>query len=474
MNRPEIYQGAVPRAYDLLKGWRDAQKATDLAALDGIGGFTAAGVRPSEIGLTSLAPYNSLPLGNAAGLTTGLSGGLSAVVSGFAFYPTTNAFASGGTGVAANIGGGDAYVLAEPDEVDATIGAVSNPIGTGTLQQYPQGSYGGLTGESTIRAVQCIGPASTNSGSAPGQTRNAGQLLTGDFTAPASGFNAYLVYAVPQINDTTDSDDPNFSSTNALLPFYNSADPTSPLNGPAGSGSLLTTARESVVWIAVSTASAGATEAAAAGGLSVPSGCIPLYLIDVAAGDTTLHGVLAAGRVYAVGLGSGTPALTGSPVAPFLRGVTTQHHLGVPGSAPKIDGGAEWAPLSAVSNNGQDFTNFGALRRGSGTPTLTLNDTTDFSAAIFNSGIVKYDNAFVIELTAGTGATLNRSTPIVTITFGSAYAVAPAAVVCRGIDTGAAGVLEPTLSTSTTTVVLYLAGTTSTSAVYRFHFIVIG
>jgi hypothetical protein len=91
---------------------------------------------------------------------------------------------------------------------------------------------------------------------------------------------------------------------------------------------------------------------------SMPAGAQPLYIGYLQSTDSSINFA----HLWAVGLGSAptTGGASSFTQAPFLRGVTEQHHLGKLGSAPQIDGGVEWKPLSAVPNNGQRISNGGA------------------------------------------------------------------------------------------------------------------
>lgn len=224
--------------------------------------------------------------------------------------------------------------------------------------------------------------------------------------APASGSNWYIVFAVAAQLDATDPDDPSLGvgAANALLLYYNSANPNTPLSGPAGAGTLQATTRKAAGPNQTTTgmqptvaAGLKITSAMAATGTSTgvfngtkaatasldASGCaIPLYMIQVKAGDLSVQ----AAQVWQVGRGA-APSGTNSPLsdspnpaAPFLSGLLGQHHLGIAGSAPKIDGGVEWKPLSKVDNNGQQIVDVGATPAPS--PALTAGSRSQASPVV--------------------------------------------------------------------------------------------
>ncbi len=104
-----------------------------------------------------------------------------------------------------------------------------------------------------------------------------------------------------------------------ILPYYNSANPQVPLVGPGGDGTPQSTDRTGALAVQVL-----AGPAAPSGSQTTPAvvaGWIPAYVITVAYGQTTL--------------GSGNIAVHAQ--APFLASLTSRHHLGLPGTAPKID-----------------------------------------------------------------------------------------------------------------------------------------
>lgn len=108
--------------------------------------------------------------------------------------------------------------------------------------------------------------------------------------------------------------------------FYNSSNPASPLNGPDGLGAAINTIIAGVCHVSA------IDGAAATSGSAVPpspsSGCVPLFLIEVVYGQTTIGN----GDIQI----AGNAAYAGYQEAPFLAGILRSHHNGKPGQAPKI------------------------------------------------------------------------------------------------------------------------------------------
>lgn len=127
--------------------------------------------------------------------------------------------------------------------------------------------------------------------------------------------------------DVVRANDPNAG----LLYFYNAANPTLPFQGPNNNGQIEPTVRQGLCSIGVIYGSVATT------GSEVPpqpsAGWVPLYLIDLAFGQTsvTTNQILVAGP----SVGTGVPS--NYTTAPFLAGMLNQHHLGTPGQAPQID-----------------------------------------------------------------------------------------------------------------------------------------
>ncbi len=386
MDRPIFFKGQIPRAYDLLKAIRDTDKAIGDASLGLLGGAMsgASGVPGAqgtpEIGIPT-PYYNNLAVGiDAGGYTTGLQVGYLGHVTGA--NGVVAGFSLNWSNLLLQIDRGTVYALGLTDAI-STLPSGASP---------PTAGYGSLATDAEPILHECRIPPSQFS-----------------LAAPALGgvSNWYIVYALGQQLDATDPDDPSLGvgAANALLLYYNSANPNTPLNGPAGAGTLQATARKAAgpnqttagmqptaaagIFLHSMPASSGSGSVGVYGGSQVstasldPSGCaIPLYIIQVISGDTTIK----AGQVWHVGRG-GAPTGTNSPLsdspnppAPFLSGLLGQHHLGIAGSAPKIDGGVEWKPLSAVNNNGQQIVDVGATPAPS--PALTAGSRSQASPVV--------------------------------------------------------------------------------------------
>jgi hypothetical protein len=161
-------------------------------------------------------------------------------------------------------------------------------------------AYGSLAADATAIILQGIAAAAQN--------------ITG-FTAPGTTGQStnFLVEFQVQTQD----------GTLLGLNYYNSANPQVPLIGPAGAGTQQATERSTVLAVQVLAGSPAATGSQVTP--SITSGWLPGYVVTVAFGQTT---VLAGNIAVAAG-------------APFLASLTSQHHLGIPGTAPKIQlGGA--------------------------------------------------------------------------------------------------------------------------------------
>lgn len=169
--------------------------------------------------------------------------------------------------------------------------------------------YGSLPADSTQIFQQGYAPASTvtlnTAGISPGQSKWA--LIECRFS---------------QVNEVR-SDDP----TDGVLAFYNSSNPSDPLQGPGGSGQDLPTVRKGAAVVQVSYGSAAASGSAEPPPVS--SGFVPMYLVLLTNGQTTITG----GQI----LRSGPDAHEDAQVAPFAGGLYSHRHNGATGQAQKID-----------------------------------------------------------------------------------------------------------------------------------------
>jgi len=343
MDRSQWYTGGIARSYDLLKGDRRAAIGLGFGFTDTIGGVQDSAAFLDAQG--KLGDNLQIFITDHAGITASspLFGQPNAVVNGFEIQRNNP------TALHVLVGPGSVYASMQADLVQATAAqwiaaqgsgaaAVAGYSALSTVGAGALTGYGDIAADATAAAVQFIVPAAA--------------LLT---VKPGSGSNFYLIEVVPVQVDQTASDDPNASSStpfNAVLPYYNSASPSTPLQGPGGtnpptqqpSGRMPTGLVQFCANSPQTTANA----------LTLDTGAIPLYVIQVESTDSVISG----SRTWAAGLGT-APTVSSAGVAPFLRGLIQQHHLGVLGSAPKIDGGVEWAPQSTVFND--------TLGTGSGT-----------------------------------------------------------------------------------------------------------
>ena len=232
-------------------------------------------------GLTSY-DLNNLPKDAVKGLARAVS----------FLLGTTNSFVQGFTAtqtgtpsLTINIGDGQIYQLGATD---------ANPIGS-------------FASDAAQILQQGFGPA---------------KQLVLNATGLSSGQSKWWLVQVKfdQV-DQVRSGDP----TNGARGFYNSANPTSPLNGIDGLGGAIPTVRLGLAQVTAIAGPAGVSPAPPA-----PSaGCVPLYLIQVSFGTTAITN----GMIQL----AGPLAYSGYQSAPFLAGLVNQHHTGEAGHAPKID-----------------------------------------------------------------------------------------------------------------------------------------
>lgn len=225
---------------------------------------------------------------------------------------------------------------------------------------------------------------------------NAGQTLA--LVAPSAGQSQWnLVQAQFSQVDAVRANDPN----GGIVPFYNAANPAQPtLNS-------INTVRQGLCVLQVISGSAATT------GSEVPpsptSGWVPLYLIDLAGGQTQIT----TSQIIVCGPSVGTGVPSNYPVAPFLAGLLASHHSGAQGQAPKIKLGSEvqgvlpYANMSAV----RTLLNAGlTLYVNTTTGADTNNGLTPATAfktmqAAVNAGYHNYDfngNALTISVANGT------------------------------------------------------------------------
>lgn len=200
-----------------------------------------------------------------------------------------------------------------------------------------------------------------------------GQLAPSTVTLNTAGIGAgqsrwTLIQAQFSQVDVVRVADPNGGN----VPFYNAANPSSPTFNSVN------TVRQGIVVVQAVNGAAATT------GSEVPptptSGWVPMYLIDLSFGQTTIT----LGEILVAGPSVGTGVPSNYPGAPFLAGLLNSHHSGLPGAAPKINLATETtgqlpAGLARtrlngntsfyVSTTGSDSTGTGL---SSGSPWLTM------------------------------------------------------------------------------------------------------
>ena len=210
-------------------------------------------------------------------------------------------------------------------QLSSTATATTTVAGFAAAQTTPAASLSVVIG--TGRVYTLAQADASSDGSIPTDTtiicqqgRNAGQTLT--LIPPSSGQSQWnLIQCSFQQQDAVRANDPN----GGTVPFFNAANPAQPNN------TSVNTVRLGNAVLQVITGSAATT------GSEIPPtptvGWVPLYLIDLAGGQTQISTaqILVAGP----SVGTGVPA--NYPFAPFLAGFQQSHHSGNPGQAPKVN-----------------------------------------------------------------------------------------------------------------------------------------
>lgn len=163
----------------------------------------------------------------------------------------------------------------------------------------------------------------------------AASLLNYTFTAPTTTGQSvnYLIEAQFQSID----------GNPVVLNYYNSANPTSPLIGQNGGGAAQNTDRVDTLVLQVIEGTPATTGSQVTP--TVTAGWIPLYVVTVANGQTTI----ASGNI-----------VTHSQ-APFLPGLTQSHHAGTPGQAPQIKLTSEVQGVLPAANGGSGIAGTGSF-----------------------------------------------------------------------------------------------------------------
>jgi len=167
----------------------------------------------------------------------------------------------------------------------------------------------------------------TQQGSAPAQ------ILT--LVAPSPGQSQWnLIQAQFSQVDAVRTNDPN----GGLVPFYNVSNPSQPTINSVN------TVRKGVCVLQVISGSAATTGSEAPP--TPTGGWVPLYLIDLAGGQTQIT----TSQIKLAGPSVGTGVPTSYPFAPFLAGLLASHHSGTAGQAPKIKLGSEVQGILPYAN----------------------------------------------------------------------------------------------------------------------------
>ncbi len=208
-----------------------------------------------------------------------------AVISGFTPAPT------GPASMSVIVGGGEIYQLAQVDS----------------------SSFGSLTADTTVVMQQ-------------------GHADAEQFTLTTSGLSAgqsqWVLFCLKfvQVDAIRDGD-----PTGGLLFYYDASNPSQPFEGPGNDGLTQPTVRQGSVEFNVVYGSPAATGSETAPG--IPSGFVPLCLVDLVFGQSTIN----SGQIILSAPSAGTGIPSNYPYAPFLAGLLSSHHGGIPGQAPKIN-----------------------------------------------------------------------------------------------------------------------------------------
>lgn len=158
--------------------------------------------------------------------------------------------------------------------------------------------------------------------------------------------------------------------TGGILPYYNSSNPTQPLQGPGGNSQVQSTVRTGRAAVSQLYGSPAATGTATPPAPAANN--VPMYLIKLTFGQTAITN----GQI----LKAGNAASPGYPEAPFVGGLFAQHHKGAAfGQAPQIDLTTEVSgvlPLSRLP--GTNTTGLlVCIRMGAGAPTALQGNAGD-------------------------------------------------------------------------------------------------
>ena len=168
--------------------------------------------------------------------------------------------------------------------------------------------------------------------------------------------------------------------TGGVLYYWNSANPSQPLQGPGNTGATNNTEREGVCTIGVVYGSPATTGSEAPP--NATAGWAGLYLIDLTFGQTQIT----SGQIKTAGPSVGSNVPSNYPYAPFLAGLLNSHHSGNAGQAPQIKLTSEVQGVLPLANLPASNTTGGlaAFRQYAGNPNgnvagnFNVNGTQDF------------------------------------------------------------------------------------------------
>lgn len=166
-------------------------------------------------------------------------------------------------------------------------------------------------------------------------------LSTTGLTAGQSRFA--LIQASFQQSDQVRSY-PSADPNGGVMAFYNTANPSQPLNGQNGSGGVLPTARlgQGIISVVYGTAASTGTETPP----QPSAGAAPLFLVDLAYGQTQII----SSQILPAAPSANNQVPNNYPYAPILAGLLNSHHSGTAGQAPQIKLPSEVQGLLPLAN----------------------------------------------------------------------------------------------------------------------------
>lgn len=172
--------------------------------------------------------------------------------------------------------------------------------------------------------------------------------------------------------DEIHPDDP----TGGVVGFWNAGNPSQPFLGPANSGATLPTVRFGNMVTQVTYGAPATTGSQVAP--TVSSGFVPLYLVLLTNGQTTITN----GQILKAGPSVGTGVPGDYTRAPFNTGLYAHHHTGAAGAAPKV----------SLTTEVEDVLPFGNL------PATNANPPALSKVVAYGSGSVSPQGARAGEL----------------------------------------------------------------------------